>query len=267
MRRLPALALPLAAAAMLSTGCYGPMYNNPYGNTPMYPGTTSPGPFYAPGTMSPGGATLGAPTFGNPTPVAPGSAGSGGGGDAPFYGSGSSTSNTSGHVPVPNYPDVPSPYYPPSAGGAGTSNTGLNSVPSGRSVTPAAGNSDNPFGDSGQASDSLDLFEKPTVSGREISFTRDVTDAASYGHDPQFRWLRGVVSRDPQDGSWGIVYSINPDRADTNGGFITLAGPKHVAGLKEGNFVRVEGRVDPATRDRFGKATYLVTSAAAVQGL
>jgi hypothetical protein len=212
------------------SGCYGPMYSQPYGQPygqQVYPGTMQPGTQYYPGV--PGGATLGTPTYGDP-----GASGSGAGGDAPQY-YGSPTSSTQNRV-VPDYND--SGTYNPPPGGGSTDASGLGA--------------DEDF--------------KPPLTGGEIkesSLTREVKSIAEqqYAYDTSgHRWLQGVVNYDPRDTSWGIVYSIDPSPTDPHNGYLTLINDPRLAALKDGDVVRLEGRVAPERLDFSSRPSYEVTT-------
>ncbi len=252
------------ATLLLSAGCYGPMYNQPYGY-PTYPG--QPGtPYYPGGTVAPGGTILGP---GSGTPTFDGNSG----GNAPLYNgnSGSSTGGTdTSNRPVPNYTEPAggsSPYYTPggTSGQTGaTSRDRLGSAPGGVEPNPAAGGNTGSSPAGGfDPGNSGDLFEKPIdTNANPISLSREVTSVATprYGYDPAgHAWLQGVVSFDPQDRCWSIVYSLNPDPADPYAGYLTLAHDPRFEVLRDGDVVRVEGQVDPVARDQTGRAVYLVS--------
>ena len=78
----------------------------------------------------------------------------------------------------------------------------------------------------------------------------------SSGH----RWLQGVVSYDPRDKSWGIVYSIDPSPTDPHSGYLTLVSDSRLAVLKDGDTVRLEGRVAPERFDFSSRPSYEVTA-------
>ncbi len=82
-----------------------------------------------------------------------------------------------------------------------------------------------------------------------------------FGHDAKFRWLRGVVSQDPKDGSWGIVYNDAPGKDDRWGGHLSLTMPPDLIELRDGDTVHVQGRVDTVANDGQGKPVYVVSHA------
>lgn len=257
----PAPLIASGGLLLLACSCYGPAYQQPYGY-PGYPGQVQPG--------YPGGPSLGTPTFDSsqaPT----------GSGDGTFF---NESSSGGGARPVPDPADPPggdSPYFP---SGGSAAPTGSATVPNveplsfdfpqptapvpqpstSPSTQPAAQPSGaNPFFDLGTDED----FERP-VQGNPISFQREVSAVIShpYGQGQGHRWLQGVVNQDARDGSWGIIYDIEPDGSDPYAGYLTIAHGSPTQGLRDGQVVRLEGRVDPAAKDRFGRATYLVSNVA-----
>ena len=81
---------------------------------------------------------------------------------------------------------------------------------------------------------------------------------SSYAYDAQaYGWVEGVVSFDPADQTWNIVYNLDPSEGDAYAGHFTLSQSPLASTFKEGERVRLEGRIDPVERDRFGKPTYL----------
>lgn len=80
-----------------------------------------------------------------------------------------------------------------------------------------------------------------------------------YGYDQRnYRWLRGVVDYEKEDGSWNIIYSLRPDPQDEFGGSLRLVGNEQLAGLSNDDVVLVEGHIDPDQADSFGKPQYRV---------
>ena len=261
MRPVTLLLLAGAGSVVLcASGCFGPMYNpngpwgapgySQYNNYPAYgypnggyPGsfqTLTPGPQYAPsGTIVPGGNSSPTPTYqGDP------------GGNVP--------------VPTPVDPNTPNPYF--------GSPTGMYSPnPSEDFIEPRSGLNADPTSDAPPFSairrpgteaeltaatrgPGFALPVRPTgLTRTESSGTESPYDydSASYG------WLEGVVSFDPADQTWNIVYDLDPASDDEYAGHFTLSPSPLLRTFRDGERVRLEGRVDPVERDRFGKATYL----------
>ena len=270
----PAPLIASGGLLLLACSCYGPAYQQPYGGYQGYPGQVQPGtPMYPGGTGVPGGPSLGQPTYdSSQVPL------NNGGGNAPTYGN---SSSTNGARPVPDY-DEPasgnSPYFP--SGGSTPPSDSATSVPevaplsfeTSQPATPMPSTTPTPTPQPAPADSNpfFDLnsgggdFQEP-VQGNPISFQREVSAVTNqpYGQGQGHRWLQGVVNHDPRDGTWGIIYDIEPDAHDPHAGYLTIAQHSQVQGLQDGQIVRLEGQVDPVERDRFGRATYLVSRVSA----
>ena len=235
-RRFARAAAALAGSMLISAGCYSPGYQQPYGYNSYPPAyQTYPAPGYpVDGTMQPGyggGTTLGTPTYDNtqPTPS--------GGGDAPYYGS---PMGSTGNRPVPDsgYGDVSGTSYIEGSGGAGGADwTDPSTIPA---------------GDTEQY--------QPPIDANPISFERDVSAVSKtpYGFAPDYSWIQGVVSYDQRQSSWGIVYDINPQHADPHSGYLTLAADPRLESLKNGDAVRLQGRLESSARDPRDRPLYAV---------
>lgn len=84
-------------------------------------------------------------------------------------------------------------------------------------------------------------------------------DSEIFAHDPQYRWLRGVVSKDEPTGTWCVVYADNPHPQDEFAGHLSLASSPYLKGLNDGDVIEVSGEVDPVLKDPLGKPFYLIT--------
>lgn len=245
-------------ASLCASGCFGPMYN-PYGawGAPGYSNYNNPSYGYPAGggtfqTLTPGsqyvpGGTNGTGGSASPTPTYDG------GGNATPWGGGS-------NVPVPNPQDPGNPYFP-------NPNDTYSQPRSGASAAPASDAA--PFSAAESRGDEA-LFSQtsggtPTrpLNGPEIrptGMTRLNADreVPNYSFDEaEYAWLEGVVSYDPADATWNIVYDLDPGASDEFAGHFTLSNTPLQGTFREGEAVRIEGRVDPVDRDRFGKPTYL----------
>jgi predicted small lipoprotein YifL len=243
-------------ASLCACGCFGPMYNPngawgapgysqynyPMGSYPSggYPGsiqTLTPGQQYVPGSSIPGGSSL------EPTPTY-------GGGSAAPYGAG----GASPAVPTPSDPgnnpyfvDPNAPYRMPNSGASVAPSN--DAPPYSGTATPSE---DKRLSRAGQLP--LGPALRPAAMTRQI----DPADAEDYGHDVAgYAWVEGVVSYDAADQTWNIVYNLNPGAGDEYAGHFTLADSPLLRTLREGERLRLEGRVDPLAKDRFGKPTYL----------
>jgi hypothetical protein len=93
-------------------------------------------------------------------------------------------------------------------------------------------------------------------SGRDGRVTKG-NDPCNYDRD-KYRWLQGIVEFDLRDKSWHIMYSQSPDPHDKNGGDIRLIDHRKLSTLRNGDVVRVEGRIDTHHLDSRGKAQYRI---------
>ena len=86
----PAPLIASGGLLLLACSCYGPAYQQPYG----YPGQVQPGTQYYPGGTTVPGPSLGTPTFDTgQAPI------SGGGGDAPTFGTSAAANFSTGCGP------------------------------------------------------------------------------------------------------------------------------------------------------------------------
>ena len=247
---------------MCASGCFGPMYNpnGPWGapgfsqyNYPTYGyptqggvgsfQTLTPGSQYIPGGTVDPGSNVG------PTPTYQGS-----GGDAAPYGGGSS-------VPVPTPSDPNSPYFPSpnenySAPRSGASAAPVDDAPPFSAIPQRESESLMGRGPALTGPHNSDAMIRP-VGMSQPSQTQGVANS-DYGFDGDgYAWLEGVVSFDAADRTWNIVYNVDPTTEDQYAGHFTLSPSPLLRTFRQGERVRLEGRVDPVERDQFGKATYL----------
>jgi hypothetical protein len=224
--------------SLCAQGCFGPNYN-PYAYPPAgYPAygnggfqTLTPGPQYVPGgTYDSGAGTPGAaPTYSQPS------------GPTPTYGNGADR-------PVPSPSDPNSPYFPQPGEQYRSPTNGVH-IPQENSGSEVSQLNFETEGDA-----------QPHAVTQTAAWQQEPAAAHTsgpYGHDPQkYAWIQGVVSYDETDRSWNIVYNLEPSNDDPYAGHFTLAANPLLQTLKEGEHVRLEGAVDPARQDQFGKPTY-----------
>lgn len=102
----------------------------------------------------------------------------------------------------------------------------------------------------------VDILSLPAASGTNASGWRAEQDVSggnasadsrqspgTYGYDTQYRWLEGRLER--SRGQWKLRYipvAAGSGEMDRFGGSVVLSGGS-LAGLQEGEFVRVEGRL------------------------
>jgi hypothetical protein len=89
--------------------------------------------------------------------------------------------------------------------------------------------------------------------------TIEQTSTQTFARDAKFAWLRGVVSKEPQDGTWSIIYDDQPADDDKWAGHLSLAPSPELDNLKDGDVVELHGQIDAVVQDRQGKPVYVVT--------
>jgi hypothetical protein len=68
------------------------------------------------------------------------------------------------------------------------------------------------------------------------------TTATGFGHAEDYSWLSGQLQYSHFNKAWRLRYA-SVDEADLHGGSVTLSEDLHMAGLKDGQYVRLEGRL------------------------
>lgn len=87
--------------------------------------------------------------------------------------------------------------------------------------------------------------------------TSSKSRASPYKKDPNgYKWLRGVVARDPKSDAWRITYSRDSFDDDPYHGSLTLVADPMFDTLVENDVVLVEGDVVRAMPDKYGKPSY-----------
>jgi hypothetical protein len=87
-------------------------------------------------------------------------------------------------------------------------------------------------------------FETPLSAG--AGRVGSESQWAGFGHAGDYRWLVGRLLRDPERGSWSVVYAQGGDQ-DLYGGRLELVNTGPMDDFEPGRLVRVEGDlVDPA---------------------
>ncbi len=78
--------------------------------------------------------------------------------------------------------------------------------------------------------------------------TDSFTSSAKYGHDPDYRWLKGKLEYSQIDRSWKLRYIPVEGKGDNYGGSVVLDEKSLGSGLERGHFVEVHGRVAAGTK-------------------
>jgi hypothetical protein len=176
-----------------------------------------------------------------------------------------------GQKSVPTYPDAGS--APASLGAPAAEDDDDNSIRRGRTSIDRGAKRAEDSADEPEASLSSiddDHYLSPTPY-RAASATSDDPGVRRPGSKPRsspykkdpagYKWLRGVVARDPKSKSWRITYSRDPLDNDPYGGSLTLVDDEVLDTLMDDDVVVVEGKVDASVPDKYGKPCYRVTRA------
>jgi hypothetical protein len=75
----------------------------------------------------------------------------------------------------------------------------------------------------------------------------DSATQAEYGHDPEYRWLRGKLEYSQIDRHWKLRYIPVDGTTDEFGGSVILPDPKVLAGCERGDFIEVQGQLGQKT--------------------
>ncbi|MCA8996850.1 MAG: hypothetical protein KDA80_07690 [Planctomycetaceae bacterium] len=93
-----------------------------------------------------------------------------------------------------------------------------------------------------------------------FSVQKPVAELTAFGHDPNYKWLRGVVTRHPSDRNWSLVFKESPDGSDEFAGCVTLAPSPSLENLTDGTTIEIQGELDPVVKDSAGKPVYLISN-------
>ena len=75
----------------------------------------------------------------------------------------------------------------------------------------------------------------------------EVSPQADYGHDPEYRWLRGKLEYSQIDRQWKLRYIPIDGTTDDFGGSVILPDSKVLAGCERGDFIEVQGQLGQKT--------------------
>ena len=78
-----------------------------------------------------------------------------------------------------------------------------------------------------------------------------------------FRWLLGLADYNSEDGTWNLIYNLQPDQSDPYGGSFQLVSDDRLNSLKaqaqqEKMVLLVEGYIDSKVPDQNGKPSYRI---------
>ena len=250
----PASLAPLLLGLLLSSGCYGPSQQSPYGpwgpyGSPYggYPGvggppiqTLQPGGTYVPGTAPQG-------TF-SPTPADQTST------DGAFYEPNGGGESYDGGDLVPTYNDASDTlqFHEQQHGSPGsTADQTLDAFGSIEGISATV---------TGAARVDLETaqFVAPVPTSADVSPSTDAMTIpqAPYAYDAEYHWLRGILRFDQESGTWNMTYSSNPAKDDPHAGQILVADSERLAPLKPQAIVLLRGEIDSALSETAGRAIY-----------
>lgn len=133
----------------------------------------------------------------------------------------------------------------------GTVTPAAANVPSGvaSSVRPASGNWQ-PTANAQASANTMgpSNLNSPATSGGAFQPLGNSSNPATaprdaYGHDPQYRWLKGKLEYSQSSGRWKLRYIPVDGTTDDYGGSVELPDANRLGGLQPGDLVTVEGRV------------------------
>lgn len=81
---------------------------------------------------------------------------------------------------------------------------------------------------------------------------------ASYGYDPEYRWLRGKLEYSQIDRHWKLRYIPVDGATDQFGGSVVLPDPKVLSGCQRGDFIEVRGQLGQQNSKNSYAPTYEV---------
>ena len=252
----PALIAPVLLGLIVSSGCYGPYQQSPYGpwgpyGSPYggYPGvggpgiqTLQPGSTYTPGTIPPGG-------FSTPTPI------DSTGTDGAFYEPNGDTQNyDGGNVPTYNDASDTLQFHQQQHGSPNNTadDTTLDAFGSIEDISATV---------TGAARVDLETaqFVAPVPLSQGASASEASTvPLAPYAYDAEYHWLRGILRHDATSNTWLMTYSSNPAETDVHAGQIVVADSPQLSRLKPQAIVLLRGEVDSALSETAGRAIYRV---------
>jgi hypothetical protein len=102
--------------------------------------------------------------------------------------------------------------------------------------------------DSAAVAAAVEVSDEP-AEGTSVA---DSASPANYGHDPEYRWLRGKLEYSQIDRHWKLRYIPIDGATDGYGGSVILPDPKLLTGCQRGDFIEVQGQLGPkAAKDSY----------------
>jgi len=93
----------------------------------------------------------------------------------------------------------------------------------------------------------------PSVQSKG-SGSQSSSGQSRYGHDPEYRWLRGKLEYSEREGRWKLRYIPIDGATDDHGGSVVLVDVSKLSGYERGDFVEVHGEIGRRTGEEQGFA-------------
>jgi len=106
------------------------------------------------------------------------------------------------------------------------------------------------------SSAAVDSDPRPVDSSETPGASTGTSTGAAYGHDADYRWLRGKLEYSQIDRCWKLRYIPVDSATDKFGGSVVLDDPSKLSGLERGDFVEVQGSVGSAAEKGVYAPTY-----------
>lgn len=85
--------------------------------------------------------------------------------------------------------------------------------------------------------------DAPAAAGQDDPRRRQSTSCASYGHDPNYAWLKGQLEYSHIDRRWKLRYIPIDGQTDEHGGSVVLPDSSLLESFEPGDFIAVQGRL------------------------
>lgn len=86
------------------------------------------------------------------------------------------------------------------------------------------------------------IAEKPEISEQSGESAVESNDLSPYGHDADYRWIRGKLEYSHVEGAWKLRYAPIDVEDDPYGGSVFLGNDARLKDFHEGDVVYIEGR-------------------------
>jgi hypothetical protein len=119
--------------------------------------------------------------------------------------------------------------------------TGLQPIANQRSLTPQTVRTTAPA--------TLATIQPASTTGASLGTVASASNVriSSYGHDPQYHWLKGKLEYSQSTRTWRLRYIPADEAGDQFGGSVKLSDAAKLSGFQNGDLVTVQGAVGNAT--------------------